>query len=126
MRLNMGNPMDVATTFQALGDPTRRAIVDRLAAGDATVNELAGLFPVSLQAVSKHIKVLERSGVVSRRREGQTRPVHLEPDALDRTAEWLEAHRQRLEATYERLDALLATRANRANRANRAKRRDTP
>lgn len=102
-------PVDVAMTFQALGDPTRRAIVDRLVAGDATVNELASLFPVSLQAVSKHIKVLERAGVVSRRREGQTRPVHLEPASLDLTAVWLEAHRRRLEAKYERLDALLHT-----------------
>ena len=74
------------------------------------VNELASLFPVSLQAVSKHIKVLEAAGVVSRRREGQTRPVHLEPASLDRTAEWLEAHRRRLEARYERLDELLARR----------------
>lgn len=101
---------DVSITFQALGDPTRRAIVDRLVAGDATVNELASLFPVSLQAVSKHIGVLERAGVVSRRREGQTRPVHLERAPLDRTAEWLEAHRQRLEAKYERLDELLKKR----------------
>ena len=101
--------MDVATTFQALGDPTRRAIVDQLVRGDATVNELAGLFPISFQAVSKHIKVLEAAGVVSRRREGQTRPVHLEPAALFRTADWLLAHRRRLEARYERLDELLAS-----------------
>lgn len=101
---------DVAATFQALGDPTRRAIVDRLVGGDATVNELARLFPVSLQAISKHIKVLEAAGVVSRRREGQTRPVHLEPASLDRTAAWLEAHRRRLEAKYKRLDELLDTR----------------
>lgn len=99
--------VDVATTFQALGDPTRRAIVDRLVGGDATVNELARLFPVSLQAVSKHIKVLEAAGVVSRRREGRTLPVHLEPRAIESTAQWLEAHRRRLEAKYERLDHLL-------------------
>jgi DNA-binding transcriptional ArsR family regulator len=98
---------DVATTFHAMGDPTRRAIVDRLVGGDATVNELAGLFPISLQAVSKHIKVLEAAGVVSRRKEGQTRPVHLEPAAIQRTAHWLEAHRRRLEAKYGRLDQLL-------------------
>jgi DNA-binding transcriptional ArsR family regulator len=100
----------VATTFGALGDPTRRAIVDRLVGGDATVNELAGLFPISLQAVSKHIKVLEAAGVVSRRRDGQTRPVHLEPASLDRTSDWVEAHRRRLEARYERLDELLERR----------------
>jgi DNA-binding transcriptional ArsR family regulator len=103
----MTNAADVATTFQAFGDPTRRAIVDRLVGGDATVNELAGLFPISLQAVSKHIKVLEAAGVVSRRKEGQTRPVHLEPVAINRTAQWLEAHRRRLEQKYERLDELL-------------------
>jgi DNA-binding transcriptional ArsR family regulator len=82
-------------------------IVDRLVGGDATVNELARLFPISLQAVSKHIKVLEVAGVVSRRREGQTRPVHLEPTALDHTADWVEAHRHRLQARYEQLDQLL-------------------
>ena len=103
----MTTAADVATTFQAFGDPTRRAIVDRLVGGDATVNELAGLFPISLQAVSKHIKVLEAAGVVTRRKEGQTRPVHLEPVAINRTARWLEAHRRRLEQKYERLDELL-------------------
>lgn len=106
----MTDTADVATTFQALGDPTRRGIVDRLVGGDATVNELAGLFPISLQAVSKHIKVLEAAGVVSRRRDGQTRPVHLEPASLDRTADWVEAHRRRLEARHERLDKLLKSR----------------
>lgn len=98
---------DVAATFQALGDSTRRAIVDRLVDGDATVNELADLFPISLQAVSKHIKVLEAAGIVSRRRERQTRPVHLEPATLEHSADWLEAHRRRLQARYERLDELL-------------------
>lgn len=98
---------DLATTFAALGDPVRRGIVDRLADGDATVNELAVLFPISLQAVSKHIQVLEAAGVVSKRREGKTRPVHLEPDALARPADWLEAHRRRLERKYRRLDELL-------------------
>ena len=98
---------DPATTFAALGDPVRRAIVDRLAAGDATVNQLAALFPISLQAVSRHIKVLEMAGVVSRRREGQTRPAHLEPAALHSSAAWLEAHRRRLESRFTKLDELL-------------------
>jgi DNA-binding transcriptional ArsR family regulator len=98
---------DPATTFAALGDPVRRAIVDRLAAGDATVNQLAALFPISLQAVSRHIKVLEMAGVVSRRREGQTRPAHLEAAALDSSAAWLEGHRRRLESRFTKLDALL-------------------
>ena len=75
----------------------RRAIVDRFAEGDATVNELAALFPISLQAVSKHIKVLETAGVVSRRKEAQTHPVHPEASSLARSSDWLEAHRGRLD-----------------------------
>ncbi len=100
---------DPAVTFAALGDRIRRGIVDRLAEGDATVNDIAALFPISLQAVSRHIKVLEAAGVVSRRREGKTRPVHLEAVALARPAAWLEAHRRRLEEKYGRLDELLET-----------------
>jgi DNA-binding transcriptional ArsR family regulator len=98
---------DLAATFAALGDPVRRAIIERLADGDATVNELAARFPISLQAVSKHIKVLESAGVVSRRKVAQTRPVHLEAAPLARSADWLEAHRRRLESRFERLDELL-------------------
>lgn len=94
-------------TFAALGDPVRQLIVERLTEGDATVNELAALFPISLQAVSRHIKVLEAAGVVSRSRIAQARPVHLESAALIRTADWLEIHRARLEARYTRLDAVL-------------------
>ncbi len=100
---------DLATTFAALGDPVRRAIVNRLADGDATVNELASMFPISLQAVSRHIKVLEAGGVVTKRREGKTRPVHLDAATIARSADWLEAHRRRLEARYTRLDELLKT-----------------
>src|SRR3954454_11413961 len=96
-----------ATTFAALGDPVRRAIIDRLAERDATVKELAALFPISFQAVSKHVKVLEGAGLVSRSREGRTRPVRLEAEPLARSADWLEAHRRRVEARYERLDELL-------------------
>jgi DNA-binding transcriptional ArsR family regulator len=103
----MAAERDLAATFAALGDPVRRAIVERLAEGDATVNELAAGFPISVQAVSKHIKVLEVAGVVSRRKVAQTRPVHLETASLARPADWLEAHRRRLEARYERLDELL-------------------
>jgi DNA-binding transcriptional ArsR family regulator len=98
---------DLSTTFAALGDPVRRAIVDRLVDGEATVNELAALFPISLQAVSKHIKVLETAQVVTRRRDGKTRPVRLEGASLTRSIDWLEAHRRRLESRYARLDELL-------------------
>ncbi len=101
---------DPAVTFAALGDPVRRGIVDVLAAGDATVNELANRFPISLQAVSRHIKVLEFAGVVSRRKLAQTRPVHLEAASLAHSADWLEAHRRRLESRFERLDELLEQR----------------
>lgn len=103
----MQERMDLAATFAALGDPVRRAIVERLADEDATVSELAALFPISLQAVSKHIKVLEAAGIVSRRREGQTRPVHLEATSLVRSAAWLDAHARRLESRYAQLDRLL-------------------
>ncbi len=99
---------DLATTFAALGDPVRRAIVERLADGDATVNELASAFPITLQAISRHIKVLEAAGVVSQRKVAQTRPVRLEAAALARSVDWLEAHRRRLETRYERLDEVLA------------------
>jgi DNA-binding transcriptional ArsR family regulator len=99
---------DLTVTFAALGDPVRRTIVDRLAEGDATVGELASLFPISFQAVSRHIGVLEAAGVVARRREGKTRPVHLKADVLVAASDWLEAHRRRLEARYTRLDALLS------------------
>ncbi len=84
-------------------------MVDRLADGDATVNELAAMFPISLQAVSKHIKVLEAGGVVSKRREGKTRPVYLDASTLASSADWLEAHRRRIETRYTRLDELLKT-----------------
>lgn len=105
----MVGPVDLTAIFAALGDPVRRAIVDRLVDGDATVNQIAGAFPISLQAVSKHIKVLEDAGVVSKRKEGQTRPVHLEAASLADSADWLEAHRRRLESRCTRLDELLET-----------------
>lgn len=98
----------VTQTFAAIGDPVRLAIVDRLAAADATVGELVGMFDISFQAVSQHLGVLERAGVVSRRREGRTRRVRLEPKGLDEAFGWMEARRRRLEERYERLDEVLA------------------
>lgn len=94
--------------FAALGDPVRSSIVDRLAQGDASVGELAALFPISFQAVSQQIGTLERAGLVTRHREGRTRRVHLEPAVVDLAAAWLEARRRRLEERYRQLDAVLA------------------
>lgn len=89
--------------FSALADPTRRAILSRLAEGDATVSELAAPFAMSLPAISKHLKVLENSGLISRTRNAQFRPCHLERAALDGVGDWVEEHRQ---VWVERLDQL--------------------
>jgi DNA-binding transcriptional ArsR family regulator len=94
--------------FAALADPTRRAIVGALARGDATVNELAAPFEISLPGVSKHLKVLERSGLISRRRDAQFRPCHLEVDVLDAALDWIGMHRRIWDERFDKLDALLA------------------
>ncbi|WP_431220387.1 ArsR/SmtB family transcription factor [Leifsonia xyli] len=94
--------------FAALADPVRRAMVARLSRGAATVNELAEPFDISLQAVSKHISVLEAAGLVWRTREAQRRPVHLDAAALERLTSWIDRYRLEAEAQYRRLDALLA------------------
>ncbi|MGL5928161.1 MAG: ArsR/SmtB family transcription factor [Dermatophilaceae bacterium] len=105
--------------FSALADPVRRAIVARLSRGPATVNELADPFEISLQAVSKHIQVLEQAGLVTRSREAQRRPVHLEPAALERLTAWIDRYRLAHEQAYRRLDALLADRPSSASRGRR-------
>jgi DNA-binding transcriptional ArsR family regulator len=94
-------------TFSALADPTRRAILARLAQGEATVNELAEPFDLTLQAVSKHIKVLERGGLVSRARRAQFRPCRLEPEALDAAVAWIEQSRLIWSQRFDQLDAHL-------------------
>jgi DNA-binding transcriptional ArsR family regulator len=94
--------------FAALADPTRRDLVQRLAVGDATLTELASAYPVSLQAVAKHLAVLEDAGLVTRTRDAQRRPVHLEAEALGRMTSWIEHYRDRAEQRYHRLDAVLA------------------
>lgn len=94
-------------TFAALADPTRRAIVARLARGDATVNELAAPFDVTLPGISKHLKVLERSGLISRSRHAQFRPCHLERAALDTAVEWIEENRRIWDERFDKLDAHL-------------------
>jgi DNA-binding transcriptional ArsR family regulator len=93
--------------FAALADPTRRDIVIRLAQADATVNELAARYSMSLQAVSQHIAVLERCGLISRGRHRQTRPCRLEPQALESAVSWMEASRQAWAERMDRLDAHL-------------------
>ena len=90
-------------------DPTRRAILSRLARGDATVGELAAPFDMSLPGISKHLKVLERSGLISRGRDAQFRPCHLEPEALnDARSDWIATHRRLWAERFDKLDALLA------------------
>lgn len=94
-------------TFSALADPTRRAILARLARGETTVMELAEPFAMSQPAISKHLKVLERAGLISRGRDAQRRPCRLEAAPLGDATEWLEGYRQFWEASYDRLDTLL-------------------
>jgi DNA-binding transcriptional ArsR family regulator len=94
-------------TFAALADPTRRAILARLAAGEASVTELADPFEMTLPAVSKHLKVLERAGLIARGRERQWRPARLEARPLKEVAEWAEPYRRFWEESYDRLDAYL-------------------
>lgn len=97
----------LSKVFAALADPTRRDIVARLTTGDHTVNELAEPYDVTVQAVSKHVKVLEDAGLVRRSREAQRRPVHLEAEVFDLMTKWIERYRRQVEERYRRLDALL-------------------
>ena len=98
----------LSKVFGALSDPTRRDIVARLAVGDATVGQLGASYDVSLQAVSKHLKVLEEAGLVSRTRDAQRRPVHLEAEVFDLMTRWIERYRLQAEERFRRLDAVLA------------------
>jgi len=100
-------PRHLDATFAALADPTRRAILARLATGEASVTELAAPFKMSQPAISKHLKVLERAGLVSRGRDAQRRPRRLEAKPLAEATEWLERYREYWEGNYQRLDALL-------------------
>ena len=97
----------LSRVFSALADPTRRDMVARLAVTDATVNELAEPYEVTVQAVSKHLRVLENAGLVSRSREAQRRPVHLEADVFDLMTKWIERYRRQAEERYRRLDDVL-------------------
>jgi DNA-binding transcriptional ArsR family regulator len=94
----------LSRTFAALADPTRRAILERLVDGEATVNELAAPFAMTTQAVSKHLKVLEGAGLITRGRTAQLRPARLDPSALKDVAEWLEHYRRFFEGSFDRLE----------------------
>ncbi len=101
------SPDRLSTTFAALADPTRRAILARLASGEASVTELAEPFEMSLPAVSKHLKVLERAGLIARGREAQWRPCRLEAGPLKDVADWVEHYRRFWEQSFDRLDDYL-------------------
>lgn len=116
--------MNLDAAFSALADPTRRAILARLAQGETTVLELAEPFAMSQPAVSRHIKVLEDAGLISRRVDGTRRPCRLEPKGFAEIGAWLAMMREALEPSYERLDAVLAEMTGDSNR-NRTRRRRT-
>lgn len=97
----------LSLTFAALADPTRRALLTRLAKGEATVSELAEPFSVSLPAISRHLKVLERAGLIARSRDAQWRPSRLEADPLDKAVEWMQSRKRTWEARMDRLEAHL-------------------
>ena len=103
----------ISLTFAALADPTRRAILSRLAEGEATVNELAAPFPVSKPAISRHLKVLERAGLIARSREAQWRPSRLQAEPLDEAVEWMQSRKRTWEARMDRLDAHLREKESR-------------
>ena len=108
-------------TFAALADPTRRAILARLATGEATVTQLARPFEMSQPAISKHLKVLERAGLISRDVDAQRRPRKLEPKRLEEAVDWIERYREIFEQNYQRLDALLEELQAKPSRRNRTK-----
>lgn len=103
--MTLSDPL--SATLSALADPTRRAILARLAEGETSVTELAQPFAMSLPAVSKHLKVLERAGLITRSRSAQSRPCRLEPARMKDVAEWLEPYRRHWEQSFDRLDAYL-------------------
>jgi DNA-binding transcriptional ArsR family regulator len=109
----------LSRVFSALADPTRRDMVARLTLADATVNELAEPYGVTIQAVSKHVKVLEDAGLVSRRRDAQRRPVHLEAEVFDLMTKWIERYRRQAEERYRRLDDVLQAMPDNDRKAGR-------
>jgi DNA-binding transcriptional ArsR family regulator len=110
---------ELSQTFAALADPTRRAMLGRLAGGEATVNELAAPFALTQQAISRHVKVLEQAGLISRTRVAQARPCRLEPGRLDSAAAWISEQRQMWADRYDRLDQHLETLRGKAGAKDR-------
>lgn len=111
----------LSTVFSALADPTRRAILAKLAGGEATVSELARPFEMSLPAVSKHIKVLEQAGLISRGREAQWRPCKLRPEKLRLVADWVEGYRLHWQQSFDRLDEYLLHKQKKGKKNGRQK-----
>jgi DNA-binding transcriptional ArsR family regulator len=107
---------NLSRVFTALGDPTRRGLVTRLCDSDATVGELAEPYDVSMQAISKHLKVLEDAGLVTKTKDAQRRTVHLEAEVFDLMTKWIERYRRQAEQRYRRLDVVLADMNNTATR----------
>lgn len=118
--MQTSGPLDL--TFAALADPTRRAILARLATGEATVTELAEPFEMSQPAISKHLKVLERAGLISMDVDAQRRPRKLEPKRLEEAVDWIERYREIFEQNYQRLDALLEELQAKPSKRKRTKR----
>jgi DNA-binding transcriptional ArsR family regulator len=118
-------PAGLDATFAALADPTRRAILARLAAGEASVMELAEPFAMTQPAISKHLKVLERAGLISRAIDAQRRPRRLEPEPLAEANQWLERYREFWESSFQRLDALLVEMKAKETKRNRKRGRHT-
>jgi DNA-binding transcriptional ArsR family regulator len=119
-------PDHLSTTFAALADPTRRAILARLASGQASVTELAAPFEMSLPAISKHLKVLERAGLIARGRQAQWRPCRLEAGPLKDAADWLEHYRHFWEQSFDHLDDYLRELQTREKRHGRKNQRPAP
>ena len=122
----MNSSEQLDATFTALADPTRRAILARLMEGEASVNELASPFEISQPAISKHLKILERAGLVSRSAAGTRRPVKIEAAPMKQAVDWLEKYRKFWEASFGRLDALLATLQTPINIDKPSKKKDEP
>jgi DNA-binding transcriptional ArsR family regulator len=116
----------LSTTFAALADPTRRAILARLAQGEMSVGELAEPFDMSLPAVSKHLKVLERAGLIERRREAQWRPARLQAEPLREAADWIDRYRHFWEESFDRLDDYLRTLQSRSPPADETRQAPNP